>query len=79
MKLAQRSTPGFQQRCDIISYLTIRVSLSADFFDRMNTGELMARIKDDIDRIGDGITFIFHKGAEGSKRKFPIDDEPSSQ
>lgn len=33
-------------------------SLSADFFDRMNTGELMARIKDDIDRIGDGITFV---------------------
>lgn len=33
-------------------------SLSADFFDRTNTGELMARIKDDIDRIGDGITFV---------------------
>ena len=33
-------------------------ALSADFFDRTNTGELMARIKDDIDRIGDGITFV---------------------
>ncbi len=33
-------------------------SLSADFFDRTNTGELMARLKDDIDRIGDGITFV---------------------
>lgn len=33
-------------------------SLSADFFDRTNTGELMARIKDDIDRIGDGLTFV---------------------
>ena len=30
-------------------------ALSADFFDRTNTGELMARIKDDIDRIGDDI------------------------
>lgn len=33
-------------------------SLSASFFDRTNTGELMARIKDDIDRIGDGLTFV---------------------
>lgn len=33
-------------------------SLSADFFDRTGTGELMARIKDDIDRIGDGLTFV---------------------
>lgn len=33
-------------------------SLSADFFDRTNTGELMTRLKDDIDRIGDGITFV---------------------
>lgn len=33
-------------------------SLSADFFERTNTGELMARIKDDIDRIGDGLTFV---------------------
>ncbi len=33
-------------------------SLSADFFERTNTGELMARIKDDIDRIGDALTFV---------------------
>lgn len=33
-------------------------SLSADFFERTGTGELMARIKDDIDRIGDGVTFV---------------------
>ena len=33
-------------------------SLSADFFDRTNTGELMARLKDDIDRICDGLTFV---------------------
>lgn len=33
-------------------------SLSADFFDRNNTGELMARVKDDIDRIWDALTYI---------------------
>ncbi len=32
--------------------------LSADFYDRNNTGELMARVKDDIDRIWDGISFV---------------------
>ena len=33
-------------------------SLSADFFDRTNTGELMSRIKDDLDRIWDGLTYV---------------------
>lgn len=33
-------------------------NLSADFFDRTNTGELMARIKDDIDRIWDAVGFV---------------------
>lgn len=33
-------------------------SLSADFFDRTGTGELMSRIKDDIDKIWDGLTFV---------------------
>lgn len=33
-------------------------SLSADFFDRTGTGELMSRIKDDTDRIWDGLTFV---------------------
>ena len=32
--------------------------LSADFFDRNNTGELMARVKEDIDRIWDGLTYV---------------------
>lgn len=32
--------------------------LSADFFDKNNTGELMARIKDDIDRIWDALGFV---------------------
>lgn len=33
-------------------------SLSADFFDRTGTGELMSRLKDDVDRIWDGLTFV---------------------
>lgn len=33
-------------------------SLSADFFDRTGTGELMSRIKDDVDHIWDGLTFV---------------------
>lgn len=33
-------------------------SLSADFYDKNNTGELMARVKEDIDRIWDGLTFV---------------------
>ena len=33
-------------------------SLSMDFFDRTGTGELMARVKDDIDRIWDGISYV---------------------
>ncbi len=32
--------------------------LSAEFFDRNNTGELMARVKDDIDRVWDAIGFV---------------------
>ena len=33
-------------------------SLSADFFDRNNTGELMSRVKDDIDRIWEALAFV---------------------
>lgn len=33
-------------------------SLSAEFFDRTGTGELMSRIKDDVDRIWDVLTFV---------------------
>lgn len=32
--------------------------LDASFYDRNNTGELMARVKDDIDRIWDGLTYV---------------------
>lgn len=33
-------------------------SLSADFFDRTNTGELMARVKEDIDHIWDAVGYV---------------------
>ena len=33
-------------------------SLSADFFDRTNTGELMARVKEDVDRIWDALGYV---------------------
>ena len=33
-------------------------SLSADYFDRTNTGELMSRIKEDVDHIWDGLGFV---------------------
>lgn len=32
--------------------------LSAEFFDRNNTGELMARVKDDVDHIWDALSFV---------------------
>lgn len=32
--------------------------LSAEFFDRTGTGELMARIKEDVDRIWDGVSYV---------------------
>lgn len=32
--------------------------LSSDFFDRMGTGELMARVKDDVDRIWDAASYV---------------------
>lgn len=33
-------------------------SLSAEFFDRTGTGELMSRVKDDVDRIWDGLSYV---------------------
>ena len=33
-------------------------SLSADYFDRTNTGELMSRVKDDIDRIWNAVSYV---------------------
>lgn len=42
-------------RTDLFNHLQ---GLSADFFDRMKTGELMSRIKDDVDHIWDGLTYV---------------------
>lgn len=33
-------------------------NLSEDFFDKTDTGELMSRIKDDVDRIWDGLSYV---------------------
>ncbi len=44
-----------QMRRDLFIHIQ---SLSADFFDRTNTGELMSRVKDDIDHIWDALGFV---------------------
>jgi ATP-binding cassette, subfamily B, multidrug efflux pump len=46
---------GSQLRIDLFRKIQ---SLSANFFDTINSGELMSRVKDDIDRIWDGLGFI---------------------
>ncbi len=42
-------------RRDLFRYIQ---GLSADFFDRTNTGELMARVKEDIDHIWDALGYV---------------------
>ncbi len=42
-------------RTDIFHHIQ---GLSADFFDRTGTGEIMSRIKDDVDRVWDGLTYV---------------------
>ncbi|WP_455617912.1 ABC transporter ATP-binding protein [Eisenbergiella sp.] len=42
-------------RKDLFSHIQ---SLSADYFDRTNTGELMSRVKDDIDRIWNAVSYV---------------------
>lgn len=44
-----------EMRKDLFHHLQ---RLSPSFYDRTNTGELMARVKDDIDRIWDGLSFV---------------------
>uniref|UniRef100_UPI004057ADC6 ABC transporter ATP-binding protein n=1 Tax=Acetatifactor sp. TaxID=1872090 RepID=UPI004057ADC6 len=44
-----------EMRKDLFHHLQ---GLSPSFYDRNNTGELMARVKDDIDRIWDGLSFV---------------------
>ena len=42
-------------RKDLFNYIQ---GLSCNFFDKNNTGELMARVKDDIDRIWNALTYV---------------------
>lgn len=49
------STIGCKMRKALFNHIQ---SLSTEFFDRSNTGELMARVKEDIDRIWDALGFI---------------------
>lgn len=49
------STIGAKMRLALFNHIQ---KLSTEFFDRTNTGELMARVKEDIDRIWDGLGFI---------------------
>ncbi|MCM1388219.1 MAG: ABC transporter ATP-binding protein/permease [Bacillus sp. (in: Bacteria)] len=44
-----------QMRKDLFVHIQ---SLSADFFDKTNTGELMARVKEDIDHIWDALGYV---------------------
>ncbi len=44
-----------EMRKDLFHHLQ---GLSASFYDKNNTGELMARVKEDIDRIWDGLSFV---------------------
>ncbi len=46
---------GTDMRRDLFSYIQ---SLSAEFFDRTGTGELMARVKDDVDRIWNALGYV---------------------
>lgn len=46
---------GSEMRRDLFSHIQ---SLSVDFFDKTNTGELMARVKDDIDNVWNAVGFI---------------------
>ncbi len=46
---------ALELRKDLFHHLQ---GLSPSFYDRNNTGELMARVKEDIDRIWDGLSFV---------------------
>jgi ATP-binding cassette subfamily B protein len=46
---------GSEMRRDLFAHIQ---GLSVDFFDKSNTGELMARVKDDIDNVWNAVGFI---------------------
>ena len=49
------SSIATDMRKDLFSHIQ---SLSADYFDKTNTGELMSRVKDDIDRIWNAVSYV---------------------
>lgn len=49
------SSIATNMRKDLFSHIQ---SLSADYFDKTNTGELMSRVKDDIDRIWNAVSYV---------------------
>lgn len=49
------SSIATDMRKDLFSHIQ---SLSADYFDKINTGELMSRVKDDIDRIWNAVSYV---------------------
>ncbi len=49
------STIGSEMRKDLFNHIQ---SLSMDYFAKTNTGELMARVKDDVDRVWDVLGFV---------------------
>ena len=49
------STIATDMRRDLFAHIQ---SLSANFFDKTSTGELMARVKDDIDRIWNALGYV---------------------
>lgn len=55
-------TVGSELRRELFEHIQ---SLSVSFFDRNNTGELMARVKDDIDKIWNAIGFVGMLAIEG--------------
>lgn len=49
------SSIATDMRKDLFSHIQ---SLSTDYFDKTNTGELMSRVKDDIDRIWNAVSYV---------------------
>lgn len=49
------STIGSQMRKDLFDHIQ---SLSMDYFQKTNTGELMARVKDDVDKVWNALGFV---------------------
>lgn len=50
---------GTKVACDLRKHIFNHIQgLSASFFEKNNSGELMARVKDDVDKIWEGVTYV---------------------